>query len=63
MVPSPTALSQKMYPSFCLTIPYTVANPNPVPLPRSLVVKNGSKIRARTSGDMPEPVSVMISAT
>jgi len=27
----------------CFTMPYTVASPSPVPLPRSLVVKNGSK--------------------
>ncbi len=31
--------------------------PRPVPLPTSLVVKNGSKTRASTSGGMPVPVS------
>ena len=29
-----------------LTMPKTVASPRPVPLPTSLVVKNGSKMRA-----------------
>ncbi len=29
----------------------------PVPLPRSLVVKNGSKMRSRVSESMPMPVS------
>ena len=32
--------------------------PRPVPLPTSLVVKNGSKARRRMSGGMPEPVSL-----
>jgi len=46
-----------------LTIPYTVDNPSPVPLPFSLVVKNGSKIRALASGVMPVPVSLTASMT
>jgi len=41
----------------------TVANPRPVPLPASLVVKNGSKIRGRTSGGMPQPVSLTLKHT
>jgi hypothetical protein len=32
--------------------------PNPVPWPAGLVVKNGSKTRAATSGGMPVPVSL-----
>jgi hypothetical protein len=32
-------------------------------LPGSLVVKNGSKARAMTSGGMPEPVSLTDSLT
>src|SRR6202048_4308458 len=32
--------------------------PSPVPLPTSLVVKKGSKTRSRTSGGIPQPVSV-----
>ena len=38
-------------------MPWTVARPSPVPLPGSLVVKNGSNRRACTSGVMPVPVS------
>ena len=33
------------------------SRPSPVPCPTGLVVKNGSKIRLRTSGAMPGPVS------
>ncbi len=39
-------------------MPSTVARPSPVPLPASLVVKNGSKIRARVCSSMPHPVSL-----
>src|SRR2546428_13761204 len=49
-----------MYPLLCLTIPYTVASPSPVPLPRSLVVKNGSKICVRVPASIPVPVSVTV---
>ena len=35
-----------------------MASPSPVPLPGSLVVKNGSKTRAAVSGAMPQPVSL-----
>ena len=38
-------------------MPYTVERPRPVPLPTSLVVKNGSKILPITSCVMPQPVS------
>ena len=38
-------------------MPVTVESPSPVPLPSSLVVKNGSKIFSKTSGDIPLPVS------
>src|SRR6202790_2839934 len=31
------------------TMPNTIANPNPVPTPAGLVVKNGSKIRPKVS--------------
>ena len=37
--------------------PYTSASPRPVPF-CPFVVKNGSKARSRTSGDMPTPVSL-----
>jgi len=41
----------------------TVERPKPVPLPTSLVVKNGSKMRSRSSGAIPAPVSLTESAT
>ena len=44
-------------------MPYTVDRPSPVPLPFSLVVKNGSKMRARVCSSMPQPVSVTASCT
>ena len=52
-----------MDPPLCLTTPWTTANPRPVPLPTSLVVKNGSKMRDLTSADIPLPVSVNASMT
>ena len=52
-----------MYPPDCFTIPYTVASPRPVPLPFSLVVKNGSKSLAMVASSMPHPVSVTASST
>ena len=50
-------LSTRMCPPACSTMPYTVASPRPVPLPTSLVVKNGSKMRARVASSMPTPSS------
>ena len=44
-LPEPSSLCAKIYPPLCFTIPYTVDKPRPVPLPFSLVVKNGSKMR------------------
>ena len=41
-MPWPGSDSTQTYPSDCFTIPYTVDSPRPVPLPTSLVVKNGS---------------------
>ena len=40
-----------------------MSRPRPVPLPTSLVVKNGSKARACTSGVMPWPLSVISTTT
>jgi hypothetical protein len=37
--------------------------PMPVPWPGSLVVKNGSNMRSRTSGAIPFPVSLTVSFT
>ena len=39
------------------TMPYTVASPRPVPRPRGLVEKNGSKTRSMVAASMPVPVS------
>ena len=46
VVPLPSSLYTQMCPPLCLTMPKTVERPRPVPLPCSLVVKNGSKICA-----------------
>ncbi|VUD74664.1 hypothetical protein MET9862_05297 [Methylobacterium symbioticum] len=58
MVPWPTVLATSTSPPDCLAKPKTWDRPSPVPLPTSLVVKKGSKMRGSTSGGMPEPVSV-----
>ena len=57
------SLSTQMYPPLCATMPYTVARPRPVLWVVGLVVKNGSKRWAFTSGVMPWPVSVTTSST
>ena len=43
--------------------PYTWERPRPVPTPVGLVVKNGSKARFTTSGDMPLPESLTATMT
>jgi len=63
VVPRPGSESTVMNPPACFTIPYTVASPNPVPLPVSFVVKNGSKARALVCSSMPMPVSDTASMT
>ena len=50
-----------MLPPLCLTIPNTVESPRPVPLPRSFVVKKGSKILDCVPRSMPVPVSLTLS--
>ena len=57
VVPVPGALSMSKCPSDCRASPCTIDSPRPVPLPISLVVKNGSKILLRTSSLMPVPLS------
>ena len=49
-------------PLWRVTMPAEIQRPRPVPL-RSLVVKKGSKMRARTAGVMPWPVSAMVMRT
>src|SRR5580658_4327733 len=56
--PCPGALSTTMRPPWSLIMPCTTARPSPVPLPTSLVVKNGSKSRALVVSSMPQPLSV-----
>ena len=60
---SPPRLALDLHlPATLRTIPYTVASPRPVPLPSCLVVKNGSKTRARVAASIPTPVSLTESA-
>ena len=63
MVPRPTALVQVTDPPCCRTMLKTTARPRPVPARSGLVVKNGSKTRSTTSGGMPLPESVTVTAT
>ena len=56
-VPCPGELSIVTAPCDCLTKPYTVLRPRPVPRPDCLVVKNGSNARSFTSSGMPAPLS------
>jgi hypothetical protein len=44
-------------------MPWTVASPSPVPLPRGLVVKKGSNRCSLASGESPTPVSRTLSRT
>ena len=62
LVPLRGSDSAKMKPPDCLTMPYTVERPSPVPFPTSLVVKKGSKILPMMWDGMPMPVSVTLSA-
>ena len=57
LVPTPTFDWTSMRPPWLSMILYEIERPSPVPLPTSLVVKNGSKIFGRTSGGMPCPLS------
>ncbi|MEQ1833810.1 MAG: VOC family protein, partial [Candidatus Eisenbacteria bacterium] len=57
VVPEPGAVSHSSEPPARFRMFWHTQSPRPVPLPTGLVVKNGSKIRARTSGVMPAPVS------
>jgi hypothetical protein len=50
-------------PAGLLDEPWTIGMPRPVPWPGGLVVKNGSRILAATSGGMPAPLSVIPSMT
>ena len=56
-VPIPGSELMLTWPPDCFMKPYTMLSPSPEPCPTSLVVKNGSKARASTSGAMPVPLS------
>ncbi len=62
VAPSPTVLSTVTSPPDCLAKPNTWLRPRPVPWPTPFVVKNGSKMRSRFSGEIPEPVSAIDTA-
>ena len=57
VVPRPGSLSTSIVPWWSVTMSRHSERPSPVPSPTGLVVKNGSKIFARTSAGMPGPVS------
>ena len=58
--PPPGATPAVIVPSCASTMPRQTARPMPVPPPAGLVVKNGSKIRLRTSSGMPGPLSCTV---
>lgn len=60
-VPRPTSLVTSILPPCCSTMVLVIARPKPVP--RALVVKNGSKIFSRFSGAMPAPESWKVTFT
>ncbi len=61
--PLPTSDSTSSSPWWLRMISSTIDRPRPVPVPTSLVVKNGSRILLRFSSGMPQPVSSMRIAT
>ena len=63
VVPRPSSLWTFTQPPWLRTMPCTVDNPSPVPLPWAFVVKNGSKIRSATSAGIPVPESITSSST
>jgi hypothetical protein len=57
LVPLPGVLRMRMLPPDWRMKPYTIDSPSPLPVPKLLVVKKGSKTRGRISGAMPPPLS------
>ncbi len=57
LVPLPGVLRMRMLPPDWRMKPYTIDSPRPLPVPKLLVVKKGSKTRDRISGAMPLPLS------
>ena len=62
-VPTDTLLATSIDPPIAVIRLWQMERPNPVPTPTGLVVKNGSKMRGRTSSGMPTPVSEISTAT
>ena len=63
VAPRPGSLSTSMRPPCAAMMPWLIDRPRPVPAPTSLVVKNGSKMRAcRRRRGMPRPSSRMATA-
>jgi hypothetical protein len=58
VVPRAWRLRMRTPPPDCLVKPYTIDMPRPLPMPNCLVVKKGSKTRARVLPSMPMPLSV-----
>ena len=58
VVPRAWRLRMRTPPPDCLVKPYTIDIPRPLPMPNCLVVKKGSKTRARVLPSMPMPLSV-----
>ena len=63
VVPAPTSLATSMRPRCSSTMLREMYSPSPVPLPSSLVEKNGSKIFSMTGGAIPAPWSVIRTVT
>ncbi|PYM37785.1 MAG: hypothetical protein DME15_00060 [Candidatus Rokuibacteriota bacterium] len=61
VVPRPSVDSTWIAPRCSSRIRWQIASPRPSPL--SLVVKNGSKIRARAAAGIPAPSSAKIAST
>ena len=62
-VPRPTSLARRSAPCICTARPWIIDSPSPVPLPSSLVEKNGSVALRKVSASMPWPVSATTSRT
>src|SRR5688572_24392252 len=62
-VPTPRVLSRVSAPPCLMAAARAITSPCPVPRPTSLVVKNGSKSRAWTASDIPQPLSDTVIVT
>jgi hypothetical protein len=62
-LPTPSSLSTRSSPPCSCAMPWLTARPRPVPCSLRLVVKKGSKMRARLAAGMPPPRSSTLSRT